>query len=268
MGFIGNQFRYGGQTNLTLSGATRTLTSEEAFHRLIIFDSATTNCTVTIPNVPGGDWIFYNGSAHTITLQTTTGDALQLPAGSVIAAYCDGDTGMISPFSSPPRIGYVTPAPGYFTTVTASGLVLYTTPTDPANDAFPDYFSIGANVTGTSTDATTFSLTTYSPDAVRGASGVIEFVGGCRNLATNDTHVFRKTTGFKLVSGTVTVGETANPLYNPDSALDGGKLDIALDSAVVVFDASGGSVRVRATGIAATNLSWWGRVTVWSATVS
>lgn len=268
MSFIGNQFRFGGQINLTLSGATRTLTSDEAFHRLVVFDSATENCTVTIPNIPGGDWVFSNDSAYAVTLKTTTGATLLLPAGSTMTAYCDGDTGLISPFLSPPRIGYVSPAPGYFTTLTAGSLQMYSAPTDPANDALPDYFLLGAHSTGTSTDATAFTLVSYSPDSVRGANGVIEFSGGCRNVGTNAVHIFRKTTAFKLVSGTATVGETNNLLYNADSAVDGGDIDPALTGATVIFDASGGAIRVRASGVIATNLSWWGRLTVWSATVT
>jgi len=94
MSFLGNQFRFGGQVNLTLSGSTRTLTIEEAFHRLIVFDSATEACTVTLPQIPGADWVIRNDTDYSLSIRNAVGSSFPLPSGAMAIFYCDGDLGL------------------------------------------------------------------------------------------------------------------------------------------------------------------------------
>jgi len=264
MSFLGNQFRFGGQVNLTLSGSTRTLTIEEAFHRLIVFDSATEACTVTLPQIPGADWVIRNDTDYSLSIKNAVGSSFPLPSGAMAIFYCDGDLGLHAPHATPPTFGATTPGALYATTTIVNSIRLHSdisTPTD-VHYQYP-------GVTDTSTDATQFTLDSVTVSSSNMGSGIIQFIGGCRVVASGACKLFDVKTAFKRVSNTVSVyGDVVNGMYEALGGVDVGELDAALSTASIIFDTSGTTLRVRATGVAATNLSWWGRKIITAATVT
>ena len=100
----------------------------------------------------------------------------------------------------------------------------------------------------TPADAVT-TLFSFALNAYQEATYDIAVVVQCRK-ADGSTASYRRAATFKSVGGVVSQVDTTEEPYS--------KADLALAACVATIDTSGGLVRVRVTGIAATSLTWTG----------
>ena len=93
------------------------------------------------------------------------------------------------------------------------------------------------------------TLFSFALDAYQEATYDIAVVVQCRKT-DGSTASYRRAATFKSVGGVVSQVDTTEEPYS--------KADLALAACVATIDTSGGLVRVRVTGIAATSLTWTG----------
>lgn len=87
-----------------------------------------------------------------------------------------------------------------------------------------------------------------------GVRAVAHCVG--REIATGATHVSGRVAAAKDVAGALSAVGAVADLVAPIA-------DAALATAAVTIDISGNTVRLRATGVLATNIEWFGELTLY-----
>lgn len=191
--------------------------------------SADDTATVTLtPDVAG----YY---VVTCTVDSTTTYVLRISVTQV------AQTTSLEAIRFSPKLPAAVPTPALggalFWNTTANQLFVK----DAAGNSYPFNYdavqSFGGE--GTSTDATEFTLASWTPPA-DGVFVVCVIVASSDE--NNDAATFIRTASFKRVAGTVTiVGTSASPYDKSDAGSSG---------SAVTLDASAGAVRVRATGTA------------------
>jgi len=244
MGFLGNQFRFGGQENFTLTGTSRVLSAAEASNRVLVFDSASAACTVTLPVIAGADWSVVNSTDYALTFAVPGGStSVQVQPGCRALIFCDSGTGLFT-------------APGEY---------------DSTNSCVVQRPAVGFRQTlqsqtgtATTTTASPVTLIRFTPSEADGVNGVLHFVGGCRD-SSGYTKLFDLTCAYLCdFSGSpaVTIGTTVSNLW--DGSTDQGNLGgVHTSAAICYFDADAEAVVVVIEGISGT-LTWWGQLSVTS----
>lgn len=218
-------------------------------------DSAASNPTITPAGSPSGATASFSmpsGASQAYLVQCVVNGGVNVNGDTDAALTKRHIVGVVGPAGLVPfAVGETTERESDYGWTEAVNTILAEAP--PAGTFSSNTFNYGSIVpvktregTVATTNATPATVLTYTVSDVTATVHIVAIVNA-RDDA-NNVAVYKRSASFKAASGTVTQVGTTTPISDDEEA--------GIAAADCTIDNSGDDIRVRVTGIAATNISW------------